>query len=108
MIGWAVTVYRQKDGGSAPAEFGAATGTELASWHACSDGLDWLEELWKQKKVIALGGGGYPYQQTVKVADIKKQLVEGPPDGFRVGKNLEELEACRPDEWLLIEVWDRS
>ncbi len=108
MVGWIVEVYKQQDGGAAPASFTTTKGKQLVSCFASVFGLDWLEELWKQKKLITLGGGGYPYRQTIKVGDIRKQLVDGPPEGWRIEKDLEALEACRPDEWLLVEVWDRS
>jgi hypothetical protein len=60
MLGWHVSVYRQKDGGSSPATFPTPEGTRLAVWQTGIGGLDWLDELVKAGKAIDLGGNGYP------------------------------------------------
>lgn len=125
MLGWHISVFRQNNDGSAPASFGAAHGTRLAVWQAGLGGLDWISDLEKQEKAVFLGGNGYPLEYTARTMHLKPQLLEGPPlanatwkcdpgdillSGW-VGKtamDLPALEACRPNEWLIIRVWDES
>ena len=125
MLGWKISVYRQESGGASPASFGAAHGTRLAVWQTGLGGLDWIDELVKQQKAISLGGNGYPLEFTAMTTHLKAQLVEGPPHAeaawtFDAGdillpgwlgktsKDLEGLDSCHPDEWLLIQAWDES
>jgi hypothetical protein len=42
MLGWHVSVYRQKEGGGSPATFESPEGARLAVWQADWDGLKWL------------------------------------------------------------------
>lgn len=125
MLGWNISVYKQQNDGATPASFGDAHGTCLAVWQTGLGGLDWINDLVKQQKAIDLGGNGYPLEFTVMTAHLKTQLLEGPPGAkalwtFDPGdillpgwlgktiKDLEALDACRPDEWLLIQAWDES
>ncbi len=124
MLGWAVTVYRQSEGGDRPAAFESKGGVELAVWQANVHGLTWLEELASAGKAIHLGGSGYPYRFTGRAEDLLP-FAENPPDANRVwlrdefdvvfdswvGKtriNRAAIEQCRPEEWLLVEAWDES
>ena len=126
MLGWRISVYRQLDGGKEPAPFGAARGeARLAVWQTGLGGLDWLDELAKQRNAIDLGGDGYPNQYTAMAQHLRKELFEGPPYAKEVwsrgesdivtpkwpGKTLVDraaLDACGPTEWLIIEAWDES
>src|ERR1022692_5170069 len=125
MLGWHISVYRQQNGGSAPALFGAPQGPCLAVWQTGVNGLEWIDELVAQKKAIALGGNGYPMEYTVMAADIIEQLRNGPPlanalwssDAGDIltsawhGKTFKDekaMVACGADEWLLIQAWDES
>ena len=125
MLGWNISVYRQQNEGTEPASFGSAHGTLLAVWQTGLGGLDWIDELVKQQKAISLGGNGYPLEFTAMTMHLKAHLLEGPPGAKAVWtfdpgdillpgwlgkttKDLEALEACRPDEWLLIQAWDES
>jgi hypothetical protein len=100
-------------------------GTRLAVWQTGLDGLNWINELVKQQKAISLGGNGYPLEFTAMATHLKTQLLEGPPCAKAIWthdpgdilspawqgkttKDLEALDACRPDEWLLIQAWDES
>jgi len=44
MLGWHISVYRQRDGGLSPATAESPEGTRLAVWQRDVDGLDWLRE----------------------------------------------------------------
>jgi hypothetical protein len=125
MLGWHITVYRQQNDGSMPATFHTEEGARLAVWQSGIGGLDWLDELVKQKKAIDLGGDGYPMRFTATARHIIPQLRNGPPHAKRywtydpgdiilpgwlgkTTKDPEVMDACRQDEWLLIEAWDES
>jgi hypothetical protein len=124
-LGWHISVYRQQTDGSAPAAFGAPHGTRLAVWQAALGGLGWLDELVKLQKAIDLGGNGYPREYTAMVIHIVPRLRGDPPLAKpvwtfdkgdiitrewlgKMTKDLEAMDACRPDEWLIIQAWDES
>jgi hypothetical protein len=125
-LGWHISIYRQKNDGTGPASFGAPRGTRLAVWQTGLGGLEWLDDLVKKQKAIDLGGnGGYPNEYTSMAAHIVPQLRDGPPEARPVwtfdsgdiitpqwlGKTTKDpraMEACRPDEWLIIQAWDES
>jgi hypothetical protein len=125
MSGYQVSVYRQQNDGSSPASFKAPQGTRLALWGAGVCGLDWIAELVRQEEAIFLGGDGYPAQFTAMAKYVIPRLRDEPdfaqlPWKFDQGdtilpawlgepaQNTEAMEACGPDEWLLIEAWDQS
>jgi len=125
MLGWHVSVYRQKDGGAAPATWESAEGARLAVWQADVDGLDWLIELAKVGNAINLGGNGYPCRFTATTAYLLPRIMNHPPqaraswlleagdlvtDEWKGKTVTDEAEAaeCTPGEWLLVEVWDES
>ena len=64
MLGWFICAYRQAGSRQLPATQTSAKGIELAKWQASLSGLDWIEALVKEKKVIFLGGNGYPLYYT--------------------------------------------
>jgi hypothetical protein len=124
-LGWHISVYRQQGDGSAPASFGAPHGERLAVWQTGLRGLEWLKELAKQGKAVDLGGNGYPMEFTAQAIHIIPQIREEPPlakpywsrdagdvvlPGWagKTTKDLEEMDACRAEEWLLIQAWDES
>jgi hypothetical protein len=124
-LGWHISIYRQQSDGAAPAAFGTAHGTRLAVWQTGLGGLDWIVDLVKQQKAIALGGNGYPTEYTAMATHLLARIREGPPDANAVWsfdpgdvllpgwlgkttKDLAAMDACRPDEWLLIQAWDES
>jgi hypothetical protein len=127
MLGWHVSVYRQPDGASSPATFESREGARLAVWQTDVGGLDWLIELAKQGKAIDLGGNGYPSRFTARAEILVPHLLGGTFSANEtwligegsyiadakawVGKteiDQEGAQQCRPDEWLLVEVWDES
>ncbi len=124
-LGWNISVCRQDNDGSTPASFGGAHGTQLAVWQTGLDGLDWLDDLVKQQKAINLGGNGYPMEYTAVAVHIIPRLRGDPPGAKAVwtfdagdiilpgwlGKTTTDtgaMDACRSDEWLLIQAWDES
>lgn len=125
-LGWHISVYRQQNDGSAPASFGAAHGTRLAVWQTWLGGLNWLDDLVRQQKAINTGcNGGYPIEYTATARHIIPRLRENPPEAKAVWtcdagdiltpewlgkttKDLQAMDACHPDEWLLIQAWDES
>ena len=124
-LGWHISVYRQQNDGSTPASFGAPAGTRLAVWQTGLGGLDWLDDLVTQGKALGLGGNGYPIEYTAMAADIVPRLGDEPPGAKaawtvdewdillpgwlgRTTKDMQAMDACRSDEWLLIRAWDES
>jgi hypothetical protein len=124
-FGWNINVHRQQTDGSAPAAFGAPQGTQLAVWQTGLGGRDWLDELVKLQKAIYLGGNGYPVEYTAMAIHLVPRLRGGPPlatlawtfdkgdiivPGWegKTTKDLVAMDACRPDEWLIIQAWDES
>lgn len=124
-LGWLISVYRQQNDGTAPASFGAPQGARLAVWQAGLDGLNWLDDLVKHQGAIDLGGDGYPLEYTAMAVHIIPRLRVEPPEARSVwtyhpgdiitekwlGKTTKDaaaMDACRPDEWLIIEAWDES
>lgn len=125
MIGWNISVHRQKGGGIQPASFDSHCGEKLAVWQASHRGRDWLDELVRESRAINLGGNGYPSRYTSKTKEIVPKLTPTPPHANVVwqagpGDTLTEkwrgktfldhqgLAQCDLEEWLLIEVWDES
>ena len=97
----------------------------MAVWQTGLTGLHWIDELVKQRKAISLGGNGYPLEYTAMATHLLAQLREGPPEAKAVWtcdaediitpewlgkttKDPEVIDACRPDEWLLVQAWDES
>ncbi len=89
------------------------------------DGLSWLDALAAEDRAVNLGGDGYPSRYTAQARYIIGAVTDGPPgaratwamgphdivtDEWEGTTAIDEevAEACRPDEWLLIEAWDES
>lgn len=125
MLGWNIAVYRQANWGAKPASTDSPLGTRLVIWQTGFNGINWILKLVKEKKVIDLGGNGYPRSFTATTEEIIPQIKKGIPDernpwmlekndivleGYegQTVVNLTELAACSPNEWLLIEAWDES
>jgi hypothetical protein len=125
MLGWRISVYRQKGGGASPASACCLHGARIAVWQTDWDGLDWINELVEANRAINLSGNGYPCRYTGTAEHILPRILNGPPavklvwtcDEFdilteeREGRTVIDVPAakqCRPDEWLLVEAWDES
>ena len=115
MLGWQVIVKRGADN----------VGQSLASWTTGLGGLFWLDELVKQGLAQDLGGNGYPNKYSGQASIILPKLVPSLPnfegkavigDGYvldggeswEVKINQPKIDACLPQELLLIEAWDLS
>jgi hypothetical protein len=126
MLGWHISVYKQRDGGAAPATALAPKGPRLAVWQTGLHGLDWLDELVGAGKAINLGdNGGYPCRYTATADRLIPRIVDTPPGARarwalgpgdivderwegRTVVDREGLADCRPQEWLVVEAWDES
>jgi hypothetical protein len=125
MLGYQVSIYRQRDEGASPATAESLEGTRVAVWQTGIGGLDWLVELEKAGKAIFLGGSGYPCRFTATTEHLMQEIIaaaEGVQKPWLLGesefvtekwdgKNVidrDAVAACRPDEWLLVEGWDLS
>lgn len=125
MLGWHVSVYRQRDGGKSPATWESAEGACLAVWQTDWDGLKWLDELVKAGKAINLDGNGYPCRYTAMSEHLASRIIPHPPAAREywlldagdyvtdkwAGKTVtypDIAAQCRPDEWLIVEAWDES
>jgi hypothetical protein len=124
MLGYNISIYRQRNDGASPATADSAEGARLAVWQTGIGGLDWLVKLEKAGKAIFLGGSGYPCQYTA-TTDLMPEIIgvtRVSPGNWLLGehdivtekwegKNVvdrDAVAACRPDEWLLVEGWDLS
>jgi hypothetical protein len=125
MLGWHIAVFRQADGGAAPATIESAKSTRIAEWQTGLNGVEWLHDLIGDGEAIQLLGGGYPDLLTTTAAHLLPRILEGPPEAKspwassppdlitdnwegRTLLNHAALEDCRPDEWLLVEIFDES
>jgi hypothetical protein len=118
-------VFRQADGGAAPATAESARGTRIAVWQSGLKGVVWLHDLIEDGEAIQLLGGGYPDLLTTTAAHLLSRILDGPPearshwplsshdlitDKWEGGTLLNHaaLKDCRPDEWLLVKIFDES
>jgi hypothetical protein len=125
MLGWHVSIYRQKNGGATPATFESQQAERVAVWQAGLYGLNWINDLVRDGKAIDLGGDGYPVRYTAPAQYLVPQIVKGLPEAHAIwshdegdilnekwaGKtviNVELAKRCDRSEWLLVEAWDES
>jgi hypothetical protein len=104
MLAYQVSVYRQQDGGASPATFSSPKGERLAVLSPELLDHKWMQEVVRAGNGIDLGGNGYPFRLTVTAGHLLPILEQDPP----LGVDKAVAANCRPDEWLLIEVWDQS
>src|ERR1700733_12845978 len=121
MLGWHISVYRQTDGGMAPASMSSPKGARLAVWQAPVSGLGWLDSLVEAGNALDIGGNGYPNRYTAPARFLVPSIINGPPEarmtwvsdpsdivGENWGKTIIDkasVAKCSPDEWLLVEFW---
>ena len=123
-LGWNIGVYRQQNAVRLRHHSGRRPGLDLL-WQTGVGGLKWLDDLVSQKKAVSLGGNGYPVEYTAMAGYIIPRLGDDPPGAkgvwtFDEGdvllpgwlgqttKDIQAMNACRTDEWLLIQAWDES
>lgn len=92
MLGWHVNVYRQLDG-SSPATQSSPEGSHIAAWDTGISGLSWLDDLVAAGHAVLYSSQGYPERYTVQAKHVGERAT---------------VEACGPEEWLVIEAWDQS
>lgn len=125
MLGWHISVFRQLDGGANPAVADSPQGARLAVWSARLAGLGWLDTLVESGRAVDLGGCGYPSFYTLQAKTALPVIAAEPPDANEtwvsgledtpasawVGKTSVDAgvaKECKPEEWLIVEVWDES
>lgn len=122
MLGWHISVFRQANGGSAPARADSERGARVAVWQAGLWGLARFNDLVKVGQAIDLGGNGYPLWYTAQAEHLIPRIAGGLPEARStwaagpedilteswVGGTEVATDDCRPDEWLLVEAWDES
>ena len=118
MLGWQVFVSRQS-------ELKSAKENLVAEWKTSVSGLDWLDELVKEKKAAYLYGNGYPDWYFVKAGILLPIITVGLPannspvvigDDYILPKkwsgdivwNHDAVLACGKNDLLIVEAWDQS
>ncbi len=104
MLAFTISLYRQPDGGASPAKLDSLKGDFLAVWSPELLDHYWIQGVVSRANGIDLGGNGYPFRLTAQAEHILPILKEEPPEKMDAAA----VARCRPDEWLLIEVWDQS
>lgn len=124
MLGWHINVFRTD--ALTHLVYDASTDeTRIASWSTGMKGLDWLNKLAKENRIVNLGGNGYPYRYSAKASVILPIISNGiltPNDPIVIGDDYVlhsnemfslkldalKISRCDPDNHLLIEAWDQS
>lgn len=100
-------------------------GEQIAVWQTSWNGTDWLDALVAEGHALVLMHGGYPTLYLAQARHVVGGLGDEPPDArspwrFEIGDVLlsnwvgqtvvdhARVEACHPDEWLLVVAWDES
>jgi hypothetical protein len=116
MLGWKIYITQESS---------ADKPSSLIIWSTGISGLDWLDQLVKDGLAHDLGGNGYPNRYSAKAAVLLPKVIPALPNyegKFVIGDdyvlvsgehwdiklNQSEIDACSPDETLLIEAWDES
>ncbi len=125
MLGWHISVYTKQDDKMNPAILNSPKGACIAVWQAGMSGLKWIWNLEKDGKAVLLGGNGYPAWYTAEAQHLIPPIVAGPPQAenpWRSEKSdillagwkgkteiyYAEIADCLPNEWLIVEAWDKS
>ena len=123
MLGWLFIISRPIPavaGGNSPGPC-----VTIAKWQTRVSGIHWIDEFVTEGKALNLGGDGYPYRYKAMSKHLKDTIFKGPPyvrhlwgsdygdiltSGWsgRTVVDRDTWEACDPEEWLDIEVWDES
>ena len=98
--GWGYNIYRQADGGASPATEASRKDTQLFSmmWRSMDD--SWLEILIKAGKALQIRPDG---QYTATARDVMNCSYFSDGNDWLSRR---DLATCRPDEWLIIDMWD--
>ncbi len=81
MLGWFVCIYRQANSGTLPATNTRQDGKLPAKWQTGLYGLDWLDKLVEEGKVIEVAtNNGYPIRYTTTAKFLIPYIVDNPPN----------------------------
>lgn len=113
MIGWMISILRETNPHQQHVAEDRGTGDCLAFWEADLEGLDWIKGLVEEGRAQFLGGNGYPFLYSARIADIYRFEVfsESPPflKSWATAKvDFEMLEQCSAHEWVTVRVFDLS
>lgn len=114
MLGWEIFVYRP-----------TTPDVLIARWITSIGGLEWLDQLVRDNKVVDLGGDGYPNKYVSTARVLLPTIKAGPPahkspavisDHYalppgwssEVTWNKREVMACSANDQLIVEAWDQS
>lgn len=117
MLGWQVFVNKESEADTA--------GQSMMSWHTGLGGLSWLDELVKQGLVKDLGGSGYPNKYSGLASILLPQIMPSMPsydgklvigddyvlkgtENQSIKINKSKIATCKPNDELIIEIWDMS
>ena len=100
-FGWGYNIYRQVDGGASPATKASRKCRQLLSvmWTGRLDD-SWLEILKKAGKTLPISSDG---QYTATARDVMNCSYFSDGNDW---PGRQALATCRPDEWLIIDMWD--
>jgi hypothetical protein len=76
LLGYNISIYRQRNEGASPATADSAEGARLAVWQTGVGGLDWILTLEKEGKAIFLGGNGYPCRFTATTEHLMPEIID--------------------------------
>jgi hypothetical protein len=124
MLGWHINVFRT-DALTHLVYDATIDETRLASWSTGIKGLDWLNKLANENKILNLGGNGYPYRYSAKASEILPIISSGIPtsnEPIIIGddyvlhaheiRSLKldalKISKCELYDHILIEAWDQS
>lgn len=125
MLGWYFCVLRLADRGKTAPTEDSPVSEKIAEWQTGPSGGKWLDTFVEDGIAIDLGGNGYPNRYAARARILRDIPRNGPPNARATwatepndvllehwkGKTTvyeADLEACDPDEWLMIEMWDES
>lgn len=78
MLGWHINVFRTN--ALTHVVYDASTDeTCIASWSTGMKGLNWLNKLANENKILDLGVNGYPYRYSAKASEIIPIISSGIP-----------------------------
>ena len=125
MLGWHISVFRMKEGGSEPPNEHTERAGIVAVWQSDASGLDWIDPLLRQGQATTISADGYPSLYAVQAGSIHPVISNGSPNANPAWKRemgdvigpvwlgettvyADVLAQCEPNEWLLVEAWDES
>lgn len=103
-FGYGHNIYRQADGGASPATEASPKGDQIDSVMWTSRDDSWLDLLTRSGKALRVDDGGWKCTATARDLMHCSYFFDAYDGCDHFSRRA--LAACRPDEWLLIDVWD--